>query len=212
MNMRKGGFSSLKISVLGLSLMLLAGTCFAANIYRYTDNNGKVIVGSQVPAEFVKNGYTIMNERGQILEEVPRTLSAEERAAQEQSLAQQQQSEQQRLQQQEEDTLLLRLYRTPAEVVRMRDSKVEELDAQISALTGLRDDAQEDIDRVQTLIDNNIAAGRAVPDNQTKGLADATEERDRLDRQIARINADREETIVSSERNIERLKVLLNLD
>jgi len=42
-----------------------------------------------VPAEFVKNGYQVLNERGQVIEVVQRTLTAEERAAQSEQLEQQ---------------------------------------------------------------------------------------------------------------------------
>jgi hypothetical protein len=76
---------------------------------KYKDDQGREITGSRVPAEFVKNGYQVLNERGQVIEVVQRTLTAEERAAQSEQLEQQRLLEQAALRQEEEDRMLLRL-------------------------------------------------------------------------------------------------------
>ena len=78
----------------------------AANLYKYKDDQGREITGSRVPAEFVKNGYQVLNERGQVIEVVQRTLTAEERAAQSEQLEQQRLLEQAALRQEEEDRML----------------------------------------------------------------------------------------------------------
>ena len=54
----------------------------AANIYRYYDNQGNLFHGSQVSPEFVKNGYEVLNEKGQVIQTVARALTEEEREAQ----------------------------------------------------------------------------------------------------------------------------------
>ena len=65
-----------------LAAVLLIGTatlCAAQSlrIYRYTDDKGQTAFNSYIPAEFVKNGYAILNERGRVLEEFPPILSRE---------------------------------------------------------------------------------------------------------------------------------------
>lgn len=191
---------------------LLALQAYGANLYRYRDDQGRTFTASQVPAAFVKNGYEVLNERGQVIQVVPRSLTEAELAAQADEREQLRLAEEARQRQEESDMLLLRLYRSPEEVIRRRDSTIEELEAQITALGALREDAQERVGQLQERADNNIAAGREVPANVVSQLEDATEERDRLQRQIDRLENERQETLATADQNIERLKQLLNLD
>lgn len=181
---------------------------FAANIYKYYDNQGNMFHGSQVPPEYVKNGYEVINEKGVVIETIPRALTAAEREAQAQALRDQQNNEEERLRQEEADRLLLRLYRSPDEIIRRRDSTVEQLDAQITALTGLREDAQRRVDNLQGQVDSNPNP----PETLLSQLEDATEERDRLTRQVDRIQSEKAETLETAEKNLARLRELLNLD
>ena len=184
----------------------------SGNLYRYKDDQGNEIIATQIPAEFVKNGYEIMNDRGQVIREVSRTLSDEERANQADSLEAVRLAEEARIQQEEDDTLLLRLYRSPEEVIRRRDTTLEELDAQLTVLNALRGNAEEDVARIQITIDNNVEAEREVPQNILSQFESASEERDRLDRQITRIENERADTISTAQKNIDRLMELLNLE
>jgi hypothetical protein len=91
-----------KFTILLLISALFISQANAANLYKYKDDQGREITGSRVPAEFVKNGYQVLNERGQVIEVVQRTLTAEERAAQSEQLEQQRLLEQAALRQEEE--------------------------------------------------------------------------------------------------------------
>lgn len=113
------------ITISLLMSALVISQADAANLYKYKDDQGREITGSRVPAEYVKNGYQVLNERGQVIEVVQRTLTTEERAAQSEQLEQKRLVEQAALRQEEEDRMLLRLYRSPEEVVRRRDSTIE---------------------------------------------------------------------------------------
>jgi len=200
------------VSLLLTSLLALQVNAQGANIYRYRDDQGNQIIGSFVPAEFVKNGYEIINERGQVIRVISRTLTEEERAAQAGDAEQQRLAEEAARRQEEEDTLLLRLYRAPEEIVRRRDSTLSELNDQLTVLNALLEDAEENIAGIQERIDSNEVAGREAPANQLAQLETATEERDRLNRQITRIEGEKEETLATAERNINRLRELLNLE
>jgi hypothetical protein len=193
-------------------LMTMEVHAQSGNLYRYRDDQGNEIIATQIPAEFVKNGYEIINDRGQVIREVSRTLSDEERASQADSLEAVRLAEEARIQQEEEDTLLLRLYRSPEEVIRRRDSTLEELDAQLTVLNALKENAEEDVAGLQVTIDNNVEAEREVPQNILSQFESASEERDRLDRQITRIENERADTISTAQKNIDRLMELLNLE
>src|SRR5688500_5203961 len=123
-----------------LALMLVLGTCSlnaaeATRIYRYYDNDGKLVYNSFIPAEFVRNGYTILNQKGSVLDEIPRTLTPEEMAEQIAERAKTRQQEEARIARQEADLVLLRVYRTPEDIQRKRDLSLADFDAQISATT-----------------------------------------------------------------------------
>jgi DNA anti-recombination protein RmuC len=195
------------VLTLGVSLSVQA-----ANIYKYKDDQGNVILGSRVPAEYVKNGYQVLNERGRVIQEVARVLTPEELAALSDEQEQQRLAEEATRKQEEDDRLLLRLYRSPEEVIRRRDTTIGELDAQIEALSALHNDAQERVDRLQETADSNVAAGREVPATIASQLEDSSEELARLNRQLVRIQNERAETLSTAQKNIDRLKELLNLE
>ena len=194
------------------SLLALQVLAQENTIYRYKDNQGNQIIGSQVPAEYIKNGYEVINSRGQVIRIVDRLLTDEERAAQADTLEAQRLAEEAARQQEEDDRLLLRLYRAPEEVVRRRDSTIEELDAQLSVLNALLDSAQENLASVMQSIQNNRNADREPPATLLTQEDTAREEVNRLSRQITRIENEKADTIVTAEKNIQRLRELLNLD
>ncbi len=166
-----------KFTILLLISALVISQAIAANLYKYKDDQGREITGSRVPAEFVKNGYQVLNKRGQVIEVVQRTLTAEERAAQSEQLEQQRLLEQAALRQEEEDRMLLRLYRTPEEVVRRRDATIEQLEAQMIVLNSLLEDAEEKLAELEKRVVNNENAGTQDPANLTAQVEDASNEK-----------------------------------
>jgi hypothetical protein len=190
-----------KFTILLLISALFISQANAANLYKYKDDQGREITGSRVPAEFVKNGYQVLNERGQVIEVVQRTLTAEERAAQSEQLEQQRLLEQAALRQ-EEDRMLLRLYRTPEEVVRRRDATIEQLEAQMIVLNSLLEDAEEKLAELEQRVVNNENAGTQIPANLAAQVEDASNERNRLATQLVRIESEIEEAITTAEKTL----------
>lgn len=141
-----------------------------------------------------------------------RTLTTEERAAQSEQLEQKRLVEQAALRQEEEDRMLLRLYRSPEEVVRRRDSTIEQLEAQMIVLNSLLKDAEEKLAELEQRVVNNENAGNEIPANLIAQVEDATNERNRLATQLVRIESEIEAANTTAENNINRLKELLNLD
>jgi len=191
-----------KFTILLLISALFISQANAANLYKYKDDQGREITGSRVPAEFVKNGYQVLNERGQVIEVVQRTLTAEERAAQSEQLEQQRLLEQAALRQEEEDRMLLRLYRTPDEVVRRRDATIEQLEAQMIVLNSLLEDAEEKLAELEQRVVNNENAGTQIPANLAAQVEDASNERNRLATQLVRIESEIEEAITTAEKTL----------
>src|SRR5690606_24390056 len=105
-----------------------------ANTYRYKDDRGRTVHGSTVPPQYVKNGYEVLNDRGQVIQVVPRAKTPEELAAEEATREQREAEEAIARAQREKDNLLLRLYRSPDEIARKRDERVKLIDGQLTAL------------------------------------------------------------------------------
>ena len=183
----------------------------AANTYRYTDDRGRVVHAQTVPPQFVKNGYEVLNDRGQVIQVVPRALTAEERAAQEEMRARQLADEAAARAQQEADSLLMRLYRAPDDIARKRDERVVLLDGQRTAVVAALEKIEAELTTIQQSIDRLTAAGNAVPEQTRETLRIRQEERDRLVAQRDRMDADKAAAIADAERDMKRLAELLGL-
>jgi len=89
-----------------------------ADIYRYTDENGTIVLDRQgVPPQYVDKGYQVLNDQGRVIRTVPRAPTAEEIA--------QIKAEQEK---RDNDERLLRLYSNPEDVNRTKQSKLREFD------------------------------------------------------------------------------------
>jgi len=98
--------------------------------------------------------------------------------------------------------VLLRLYRTPEEVVRRRDATIEQLEAQMIVLNSLLEDAEEKLAELEQRVVNNENAGTQIPANLAAQVEDASNERNRLATQLVRIESEIEEAITPAEKTL----------
>lgn len=155
-----------------------AGNAEAANIYKYTDARGRTVFNSSIPPELVKNGYTILNERGQVVEVVPRALTPAEIAARDAAEQQRLAAEEAERRQREADNLLLRTFASVDEIVGLRDVRVQRLDTRLAEL--------------------NDSLAKAVDDT----------ERQSLQNEITVVEAEKQEEIDTAARNVARYREL----
>lgn len=195
-----------------LSALLLVTVCVAvqaANIYRYVDNNGRTVFNASIPPEYVKNGYTILNERGQVIEVVPPALTADQVAQQEAERRAREQEELARREQIEADNLLLRLYRSPEEVARKRDDRVRSLDSHIAGLNLNINSVGQDIASLEQRVATARQNGGEAPANLLRDLETLSAERERLQNQLDNANAEKANLIAQAEKDMARLRELL---
>lgn len=181
-----------------LVLLLLLGTgalqaAESGRIYRYVDNNGKTAFNSYIPADFVKNGYAILNHKGQLLEEFPPQLTREDRAALTAEQEQQRLQEEARNARKEADSILLRVYRTPEDIERKRDLNLAELDREIATKTT----ELGQLDAALTQLEQGSAE-----------FVKRTQEREELDTELLTLTAKRVNAAYGFEEDIERLRYL----
>ncbi len=108
----------------------------AAELYKYKNEDGVTVLDSYVPARYVKNGYTILSLDGRVLEVVPRALTEEEIRARDAALAEQERIEREKREQKIADQNLLRIYSTPEDVIRARDTKLASMESFINTQKG----------------------------------------------------------------------------
>lgn len=183
----------------------------AANIYRYIDRNGQTVFESRIPPEYAKNGYTILNDRGQVIQVVPPAPTAEELAAIEAAKAEELRKEEARRVQQKADSLLVRLYRSPAEIARKRDDRLGLLDVQTMALDVSIGKADTEIAHLQQIVTNDRNAGKEPSAEIVEQLRVQEEEKARMVLQLTRIEEERALANAEAERDIKRLSELLGL-
>ena len=190
-----------------LSLRVLLGIALVwtvpstlAEIYRYTDKTGNIVLDRQgVPAEYVGQGYEVLSKSGQVIRVVPRALTPEEH----------QQRSRER-QQQEADLQLLRLYHTEQDLDRAKIRKLNEVDGQISLAEGSLSVIQLQKSRVQTQAAIHERAGREVPEYLVTQVSDFVEDEQRVERQINMYKQQRTELAKQFEAQRERLRSLID--
>jgi hypothetical protein len=107
-----------------------------AELYKYKNEDGVTVLDSYVPARYVKNGYTILSLDGRVLEVVPRALTDAEIRERDSALIEQQRVDRERREQKIADQNLLRLYSTPEDVVRARDTKLRSIESFVNTQNG----------------------------------------------------------------------------
>lgn len=198
-----------KLALVGLLAAGIAASAQAANIYKYLDENGRTVFNSSMPPEMVKNGYTIMNERGQVIEVVPRQLTPAEIAARNAAEALRLAEEEAARKQQESDNLLVRTYKSPDEIIAQRDVRVMRLDSRIIELTGNLAKVDAEVTRLTQLVEAAKTAGTEPEAAVLAKLDEQTAERLSLQNEITVVEAEKQEEMAMAERNAQRLTELL---
>ena len=197
------------LALLAMLAVGLVASVSAANIYKYEDERGRTVFNSTIPPDMVKNGYTIMNERGQVIEVVPRQATAAEIAAREAAEQQRLAAEHAQRKQLEADNLLVRTYKSVEEIMAQRDVRVMRLDSQLIELTGNLGKVDAEVTRLTQLADKARAEAKEPQAAVMMTLAEQTAERLSLHNAITVVEAEKQEEIESAARNAQRLQELL---
>lgn len=204
--------SSLLLSVSAVMLAsVLAQSAFAGNIYRYVDNDGRTVFNTSMPPEYVKNGYTVLDERGLVIQEVPRAPTAEELAAQKANQAAADQALAARVASEEADKLLIRLFRAPEEIERKRDNSLQQMKTQEDLIRLNMGKVEPEITRLEGVVANNVKAGKEPPADTLKKLETVKKEKAGYEAQLAKVAEDRAKLIADAARDAKRLRELMGL-
>jgi len=122
--------------IIVIMVVLVTPIASSAELYKYKNEDGVTVLNSHIPARYVKNGYTILSLNGRVLEVIPRALTDREIRVRDVKLLAVQQRERKEREQKIADQNLLRLYSTPEDVIRARDTKLTSIENFISTQEG----------------------------------------------------------------------------
>lgn len=151
---------SLYPSALALAMALLAIPAAQAQMFRYTDEHGQIVIGNTIPQEATKRGYDILSNSGRVIETIPPAPTPEEIAAREAEKKRQQELERQR----QADALLLKRFSSPDQAVKAMHRKIRELEGLISLKRGNISVITSQLDTEQSRAANLERAGKPIPD------------------------------------------------
>ncbi len=173
-----------------------------AGMYRYKDDNGRLVISNTIPQEATKRGYDILNNSGRVVETVAPAPTEEELAAREAEKQRQKALERQ----QEQDRQLLKRYSHPDQAVRAMHRKIRELEGLIQLKRGNISVISNQLDSEQSRAADMERAGRTIPDATLEKIRRLESQIRDLEREISVQTREINELKADFEADIERLE------
>jgi hypothetical protein len=198
------------ITLAVLSLLFATGSQ-AANLYRYTNAEGVTVVDYQVPADYVGNGYEILNADGMVVRVVPRELSDEEKQVRnaQQELEAAASAEERRLREWDE-SLLLR-YSTIEDIEAAQERALRDLRIRLSILKSNKRSLKQQVENYQAQAADMERSGREVDVARISAIENIQAEIASTDRSIKERAIEIEEVSAAYQRDIDRFGMLLEV-
>ena len=207
----KPRYSSVSALVAALLLQVTAPAAESANLYRYTNDEGNVVVDYQVPTKYVAQGYEVLNMEGVVLEVVPRQLTEEEKKVlnAQQELEEAARAEQERLKEWDE-SLLLR-YSTIADIEAAEERALRDLRIRMSILKGNKRSLKQQVENYQAQAADLERRGQEVDVARLVAIEDIQAEIETTDRSINERAREIEEVEQAYQRDKDRFRMLLEV-
>ncbi|MBU2954649.1 DUF4124 domain-containing protein [Marinobacter sp. F3R08] len=192
----------LSVKATALALTLGFSAQVAANMYRYTDKSGQVVISSTIPQEATKRGYDILSSNGRVIETIPPAPTEDEIAARE--------AEEERqkalAEQLERDRQLLKRFSHPDQAVKAMHRKVRELEGLIQLKRGNISVISSQLDNEQSRAADMERAGREIPETTLEKIRRLEAQIRDIEREITSQSQDIELMRRAFEAKIERLE------
>lgn len=186
------------------AVALMTASVSHAGMYRYKDENGRMVISNTIPQEATQRGYEILGSNGRVVETVPPAPTEEEIAAREAEKERQRQQERQH----QQDLKLLERYSNPDQAVRALHRKTEEMQSIIQLKRGNISVVSSQLDNEQSRAADMERAGREVPESSLEKIRRLESQIEDIEKEIElqrqNINDMREQFI----QDIERLEVI----
>ncbi|MDF1822330.1 MAG: hypothetical protein P1U64_12185 [Alcanivoracaceae bacterium] len=168
----------------------------AGAFYRYTTEDGRLVMTNALPQEAIYTGYEVIDGAGRVLRTVEPAMPEEERLKKRAEL----QAEMRRA---EEEQRLKRLYSTPEDAERARDRQIQALELNISYAQTSISQAEERLQKELTAAARFEKMGRDVPDTNKAAI-------DQLNRQLEDLRTEVRENEAQIEKTREKFAPIID--
>ena len=200
------------IGILLLSGLLVVPSALMAEMYRYENKEGKMVLGNTLPREAKEQGYEILNDQGRVIERIPPPPTEKEIAERKRRDAEERRRRQQEKERRKRDKRLLRRYSAPDDAVRALHRKLRERFSSIKLKLGNIHSIENQIEEEQERAANLERSGRDVPDSLHGKLERLRAEKTNVLAKIGKELRKAEETREAFRNQIERLEELTDKD
>lgn len=191
--------------VLGMIGILLSQSVMAVNFYRYENDDGRKVMTQTLPPSVVHRGYEVLNEKGTVIKVVPRALTPEELEA----LAETEKQKKLDAEQQERDKQLLAIFSSPKDAERAMGRKLEAIDVYINVTRGNISKLQGEFNSAQAQAAQRERSGQEVPDYLVSKMDSFSRQIRLAEESIAEKEQEKEVIRVEYQKDIDRLKYLM---
>ena len=181
---------------------LMSASIVEARMYRYTDENGQIVISSTIPQEASRRGYDILSKNGRVIETIDPEPTEEEIAAREAEEKRLAEAERQR----ELDRKLLERYSHPDEAVRAMHRKIRELQGLNQLKRGNISVIVSQLDSDQSRAADLERSGRDIPEATLEKIRRLEAQIRDIEREIHSQNANIKALQERFEADIERLE------
>ncbi|MFN2362101.1 MAG: DUF4124 domain-containing protein [Marinobacter sp.] len=193
----------LSIAVSAVAALAVASIA-EARMYRYTDENGQVVISNTIPQDASKRGYDILSKNGRVIETVDPEPTEDEIAAREADEERQAEEEKQM----ELDRKLLERFSHPDQAVRAMHRKIRELQGLNQLKRGNISVIDSQLDSEQSRAANLERSGRDIPEATLDKIRRLESQIRDIEREINSQDADIKALREQFEKDIERLEVI----
>lgn len=181
---------------------------WAIELYKYINEDGVTVLDSRIPSKYVKSGYTIISSDGRVIEVVARALTEEEIRERDKKAAIEKERQLELERQAAEDATLLRLYSTPGDVIRARDSKLATINSFVNSAQGNLQRYQDQKRQFEADAANTERTGGQVSQENIERIRNTTARIEQIQLEIDAKLSEIEAVKAKYGRDLERIKQL----
>jgi hypothetical protein len=171
------------------------------SLYRYTNDSGARVMSDAISPYYAAKGYEIIDSRGNVIKIIPKELSPEEKARQ-----QKQRKKQATLD--AWDQKLRSRYHSLTDIEATKKRRLKGIDNSITSLQLTLDNISETVKYYQAEAASNERQGVAVPKDTLSSMARLQKDRDFIEQEIEKRQANRKKIIAMFDRDSARFTII----
>ena len=171
------------------------------SLYRYTNDSGARVMSDAISPYYAAKGYEIIDSRGNVIKIIPKELSPEEKARQ-----QKQREKQATLD--AWDQKLRSRYHSLTDIEATKKRRLKGIDNSITSLQLTLDNISETVKYYQAEAASNERQGVAVPKDTLSSMARLQKDRDFIEQEIEKRQANRKKIIAMFDRDSARFTII----